>query len=371
MKYFLLFLMLLNTFLLTMPYVMKKSMFTSFLTSSSMSTTLFRFSNNLKFNPNKLFLSKKKYEYEHNKYELPKKNRIVVIGDIHGDMTRLTKVLIDAKIINTDFKWIAEPYDTTIVQLGDQVDDLRIRNNEIIEWNSKPDFGTIIFTDFLSNLAKRNGGNFISLIGNHELLNTKGNFEYVSKKNRVKYRHELFMPGGYYTNILAKRPIVLKIGDYIFCHGGIKMEHLIMLEECERNIYELNYIWSDYMNNEADCMINKYLLNQLIFSSNGILWTRNINGCVNEVLNKLKSKYMIVGHTIVPEITLKDDKIWYVDTGLSKKYGKNEFQYLDIIDDEFNIKTVYDKLYNDNISSIEDLQNEADKYIMYDNFYNM
>ena len=70
--------------------------------------------------------------YNNNIYEINNKdiNRIIVIGDIHGDIKRFKSILIDSKIINNNFEWIAEPPNTIIVQLGDQIDSLNRNTNE-------------------------------------------------------------------------------------------------------------------------------------------------------------------------------------------------------------------------------------------------
>ena len=57
-------------------------------------------------------------------YEYPNCDRLVIIGDIHGDIKRLKNILIDAKVINNNIEWIAEPKNTIVVQMGDQVDSL-------------------------------------------------------------------------------------------------------------------------------------------------------------------------------------------------------------------------------------------------------
>ena len=64
---------------------------------------------------------------------LPPVERIIVIGDIHGDMNVLLECLEKANVINTkiynntkkynDIKWIGN--DTVIVQVGDQIDSCR------------------------------------------------------------------------------------------------------------------------------------------------------------------------------------------------------------------------------------------------------
>jgi len=51
-------------------------------------------------------------------------DRVVAVGDIHGDYNKLVQVLTAAKLIDKKLNWIAE--DTALVQLGDLID--RARN---------------------------------------------------------------------------------------------------------------------------------------------------------------------------------------------------------------------------------------------------
>ena len=69
-------------------------------------------------------------------YEYQQPDRLVIIGDIHGDIKRFKNILIDAKIINANIEWIAEPKNTIVIQMGDQIDSLnRTTDNdwEVIE----------------------------------------------------------------------------------------------------------------------------------------------------------------------------------------------------------------------------------------------
>ena len=49
---------------------------------------------------------------------------------------------------------------------------------------------------------------------------------------------------------------------------------------------------------------------------------------------------MFLGHTSYDKILIKDNQIWYCDTGISRAFGKKEYQYLDIIDLNINIKNI-------------------------------
>ena len=44
-------------------------------------------------------------------------DRIIIIGDVHGDIKRFKDILIKSEIINTNLEWIAEPPNTYIILL--------------------------------------------------------------------------------------------------------------------------------------------------------------------------------------------------------------------------------------------------------------
>jgi hypothetical protein len=135
----------------------------------------------------------------------PPQNRVVVIGDIHGDFQAAIKCLVLAKVIETPatkfpathstqamteffntLKWCGGS--TYVVQLGDQIDRVRPQNwdtNNIAMDSAFDDEGSslelfYLFT-YLDKQAQRDGGRVICLLGNHEIMNVDGDFRYVSK----------------------------------------------------------------------------------------------------------------------------------------------------------------------------------------------
>jgi len=255
-------------------------------------------------------------------------SNIIVIGDIHGDIERLKNLLIKEKIINNNLEWIA--HNTLVIQLGDQLDSLnRIIN--IKEWEILKDIDVVNFTNLLSKIAILKNSLFISLNGNHELMNILGNFSYVSKKSLNHDRINLFKKNGIYRNILANRPLIVKINDLLFCHAGIKKHHLDILDKYNKNIFYINEIWKKYLLLDNLDNIDTHIFNTIINDNDGIMWTRNIyNDNENKyVLNKLNSTYMFVGHNTVDNIKLKNN-IWFVDSGLSRSYGRNNYEYIKI-----------------------------------------
>ena len=81
-------------------------------------------------------------------YEYPATDRLIIIGDIHGDIKRLKTILIDAKIINNNIEWIAQPPNTVVVQMGDQVDSLN-RDDSVENWEVIEDIEVIYFTNLI------------------------------------------------------------------------------------------------------------------------------------------------------------------------------------------------------------------------------
>ncbi|MGA1048789.1 MAG: metallophosphoesterase, partial [Minisyncoccia bacterium] len=162
--------------------------------------------------------------------DLPTADRVVVIGDLHGDISTLCSCLYMTNIINSNLEWIAQPSNTIVVQIGDQVDSLS-RNEVNQNWEKISDYSLIKFTDRIDEIAKKKGGRFISLIGNHEIMNVLNCFEYVSELSMRKSgghygRSKKFSPGGELAKILAKRPVIQKIGPLLFCHAGLLPHHL-------------------------------------------------------------------------------------------------------------------------------------------------
>ena len=277
-------------------------------------------------------------------YEYPATDRLIIIGDIHGDIKRLKTILIDAKIINNNIEWIAQPPNTVVVQMGDQVDSLN-RDDSVENWEVIEDVEVIYFTNLIDKMAQSKGGRFISIIGNHEFMNVIGNYSYVSTnsmKNNENKRKNLFKPSGSLSPILSKRPIILKIGDLLFCHAGLTLDHLTLLRSHNKDVSYINKMWKNFSANNNVLKEDKELFDKILLDYSGILWTRELNN-ENELkymLNSLKCSYMFVGHTVMDGVKLYNDKIWYTDTGISRSFGTDKYQYMEIIDHNIYIKQI-------------------------------
>lgn len=92
-------------------------------------------------------------------------DRIVAVGDLHGDYDQYIRVLTTNGLVDEELRWKGGK--THFVQLGDVVD-------------RGPDSLRIIrHLMKLEKEAKKKGGRVHALIGNHEVMNVQGDMRYV------------------------------------------------------------------------------------------------------------------------------------------------------------------------------------------------
>lgn len=320
---------------------------------------------------------------------LPKSPRIVAIGDLHGDLNVLIKIFKFAKLVDKNHNWIAEPSNTIVVQVGDQLDSCRPSRN--IKCGQHGDFiknksGDLLIFKYLYNInkkAQKKGGLIINLLGNHELMNVLGDLRYNSKNdiNSVKYfdinnkkkinvndndlyeyRKFIFKNGNHIANFMAcTRQSAIIIGSNLFVHAGIlpELAKKYNIEEVNTLIRKwlLNIINID--NDERNIGSVKDIINNINISP---FWNRlfgkipkNVsldnNDCKKYLLPTLELwnvSNIIIGHT--PTFlngenlnSTCDNKLWRIDVGLSSSFLKdNKFktQFLEITND--NIFKIYE-----------------------------
>jgi hypothetical protein len=286
---------------------------------------------------------------------LPRVDRVIVIGDVHGDLSRLMDILYACKIINQNLQWIAEPQNTVVVQLGDQIDSKnRMPTNPNETWEKLHDIEVMKFMDQLDVLARRHGGRVISMIGNHELMNVLGDFSYVSPKSLEKSngrdaRQRLFSVGGEMAQRLSRRNILQKVGSLLFVHGGLLPMHLDVLHD---NIHIVNEGFRKYLRNQHSEITEAEMqvLSALVFNDEGVLWTRKymemqnnpveMKQILENVLQRTECTKIFVGHNTVSNIGTFGGQLWFTDSGLSRAYGNTQFEALDIGDDGANINII-------------------------------
>ena len=282
----------------------------------------------------------------------PSAERLVVIGDIHGDYTSFITVLKKAKIINENLDYIGGK--THVVQVGDILD-RKPRETD----GEDEDSEALILAKILELQidSYKAGGGFHPVIGNHELMNVMGHFDYVSPLGMKHYggfggRRLYFKPGSAISNYFACgwNPVV-KIGSWLFVHGGMTKKI-----SQKYSIEDINFIMRDYLYGNVEHQRKKYF-QELFLNSNSLLWNRDfstehhqntyskLNDELNHILRNYKVKRICTGHT--PQMGgIKHrfhGKIFNVDTGMSSAFGKKKnvmdrIHFMEVIHDSQKIR---------------------------------
>lgn len=286
---------------------------------------------------------------------LPAAPRVLCIGDVHGDLGRLIDLLKALSIIDGNTRWIAEPKNTVVVQLGDQLDGAS--RGAAADWETMPDMEVVRFMDRLDTIARLGGGRVLSMIGNHELMNVMGDYTYVSEKSMVASggqtrRLYMFRNGGPMAYMLSKRNVVSKVGSIVFCHGGLLPEHLDMVGNCYGVI---NTTMRKYLRAQPLSQYEGAIFQHLLLGQDAILWTRKYLECVaagnyseldiivNDACARMQASSIVIGHNTVPRIMpAVGGSLWFVDAGLSRSYGGDFNEVLEILyDDDPSRKTEF------------------------------
>lgn len=280
---------------------------------------------------------------------LPAVPRILCIGDVHGDLGRLTELLQALRVIDSNTRWIAEPSNTIVVQLGDQLDSMSRGTTK--DWETVADTEVVRFMDHLDRMARIRGGRVLSLIGNHELMNVLGDFGYVSQKSMeasggLGRRQNTFRLGGPMAQVLSKRCVVLRVGSVTFCHGGILPHHLDMVSN---NVSIINEVTRKFLRGiqQKHEHYEAFVLQNTVIGFEGILWTRRyfellasgnteqLDAIMKEVCSRLQTGCVVVGHNTVPHITgAANGSLWLVDAALSRAYDSDTNEVLEILHDD-------------------------------------
>lgn len=289
--------------------------------------------------------------------------RLVVVGDIHGDYDSYFAVLRNAGLINHRGNWTGEQ--THLVQVGD-IPDRGPDTRRIIEHLQK-----------LEKQAARAGGMVHVLIGNHEHMNVIGDLRYVTPgeyeafttRNSERYReayweqtvkaieeqnkdreepividadykdqweerfplgyveHRLaWQAGGEINDWVSTHNSVIRINDMLFMHAGLGPDRVGM------SIRQIN----DTI--RAEILGGYEPGNSLGEATTGPLWYRGLarNPEASEQVNvdNILSTYgvdtIVVGHTpnlgvITPRF---GGAVIITDTGISAYYGSHRASML-------------------------------------------
>uniref|UniRef100_A0A7S0HWG8 Calcineurin-like phosphoesterase domain-containing protein n=1 Tax=Hanusia phi TaxID=3032 RepID=A0A7S0HWG8_9CRYP len=288
----------------------------------------------------------------------PQADRIIAIGDVHGDVDALHECLKVANLVDDGWNWIGGA--AHLVQVGDILDrgmEERRCLQSLLDLKQK---------------AAQAGGAVHVLLGNHEVMNVDLDFRYVSPRENAWFGWEFldrrpksgsmlvniadeisairfpaymrervyaFRPGGGAARCLSKMPIAIQIGDSVFVHGGLRLQHVDYgLEKLNQETAAWLYGSPKYTN---------YPKPKMIDDINSPIWSRiysvpspkrEAEVELEQVLEKLNAKRMVVGHTpqlrgINAFVTQNGYEVWRTDTGMSQGMMSGPIECLEILED--------------------------------------
>jgi hypothetical protein len=239
----------------------------------------------------------------------PQPKRVVAIGDLHGDIGGTRSALRAAGVIDDKDAWIGK--DTVVVQTGDVLD----------RGDDEQAILDLVFK--LEGEAKAAGGEFVMLLGNHELMNAAGDFRYVTPGAMHDFddaggsRLQVLGPGGAYAKKLAAHDVIAIVGDTIYSHAGVLGEWVTQVDAVNMS----SRCWLDgQAGGPRDAPV--------AMAEESPVWTRAVGldpvdcGAVKAALDKLGVKRMVVGHTVQKQgiNAACDGSVWRIDVGLAKLY---------------------------------------------------
>jgi hypothetical protein len=280
--------------------------------------------------------------------------KVVAIGDLHGAYDPFVEILRGLKIVDGDLHWIAGK--THLVQMGDIMD----------KGSSARDILDLIRR--LEGEAEKAGGAVHMILGNHEELNilglsfeTEGNVtpgqfrsflpDWIRDRKDAEFRKEADTPEKYealwgdymdhnpqarnaytkyfndhYGRWLAGHPVILKIDDVVFVHGGVS--EAISLQPCQTINAEFATEFIRYFQGEDFPWTR-------LFQTDGPLWYRDLalkdeatlRDETDRILANLGARAIVVGHTPRPgsvsgrAVSRLEGKVWIIDTGIWMKKG--------------------------------------------------
>lgn len=255
--------------------------------------------------------------FKREKSRFKKVKKIAVLSDIHGQHELAVEILTNHKIIDAQQNWIYGAGHLVIV--GDIFD----RGAQVNE--------TLWLLYKLEKQAEEADGKVHVLLGNHEYLILQNDLRYIHKKyvavsNLLQTNYtDLYGKNTVMGRWLRSKPTIIKINNNTFVHGGISKEFL----EVPYNMKQINRIMSESID-IAEEVLDSTGISYHYFGEIGPVWYRGYfydnlpEGEISEILSKIFSKHIVVGHCSNETVVeLYNGKVYGVDSSIKLgEYGE-------------------------------------------------
>lgn len=246
----------------------------------------------------------------------PAPERILAVSDIHGHFDDLLALLKAHGVVDDKMRWAFGRGHLVIA--GDVMD----RGDEVTQ--------ALWFIRSLEIQAKRAGGCVHMLLGNHENMVAAGDLRYTKPlytdaPEGMPSLMERYGPDGEFGRWLRAKPALLKLGPFLFLHGGVSPE----LAARKFTLATVNATLRAHFGEVggADADDASFLL-----GPQGPLWFRGLipgekgevtDAQVEELLAYFGVRAIVVGHTTEGSVeALHGAKVYAIDAGLKEGRGE-------------------------------------------------
>jgi diadenosine tetraphosphatase ApaH/serine/threonine PP2A family protein phosphatase len=241
----------------------------------------------------------------------PTPEKILAVSDVHGRFDTLLKLLKAHRVVDESLQWTFGK--GHLVILGDVMD----RGSGVTE--------ALWFLRALQEAARSRGGRVHMVPGNHEVMVASGDLRYLHTKyaqapEGLPAQPELFGPNSELGRWLRSRPVLLKVGDFLFVHGGISPELVAQGWNLPQVNNRFRAAWGlRGRESEGDA--------GLLLRSKGPIWYRGMfppggpptssEAEIAQALAHFKAKAVVVGHTTLDQVTaFWAGKVFGIDAGI-------------------------------------------------------
>jgi len=237
--------------------------------------------------------------------------KIGAVSDIHGQYDTFIKLLRNNGVIDTQGKWSFG--NGHFVVAGDMFD----RGPQVTE--------VLWFLYDLEKQAEEKGGKLHVLLGNHDVMVLNGNLRSVHPKYTEIAKiletpfNTLFNKGTVLGDWLRTRPVLIKLNDILFTHGGLHPD----LVEKGLSMEAINSEFKQQLV-ASELVEKRNELGDFLHRANGPIYYRGYfqgelatDGQINVLLKHFKISNIVVGHTTHKEIEMHyDGKVIVIDANM-------------------------------------------------------
>ena len=245
----------------------------------------------------------------------PAPEKILALSDIHGHFDDLLALLKAHRVVDERLRWSFGRGHLVIA--GDVVD----RGDQVTQ--------ALWFIRGLEIQAKQVGGRVHMLLGNHENMVAAGDLRYTNPlyTNAPEGRPsvvERFGLDGEFGRWLRAKPALLKLGPFLFLHGGVSPE----LAAHKFTLASINAELRAHLGGRPDPDTDAAFL----LGDQGPLWFRGLipgekseatDAQIDELLATFGVKAIVVGHTTEDSVeALHGGRVYAIDAGLKEGRGE-------------------------------------------------